>query len=160
MNNKEIKKIKIKSRRLMSKIDTHMRGNSVIRGNAYDTKICYNCGEEKNISFYNVTNTDSYGRLYTKRECDICISNKDKVLFKLRKKYSLTKTNQCMICDKETDLQLDHCHETNVFRGWLCVNCNVGLGRFDTAELLIKALEYTQKDPILEPEDLQLKINF
>ena len=41
----KIKKIKIKSRRPMSKIDTHMRGNLIIRGNADDTKICFNCGE-------------------------------------------------------------------------------------------------------------------
>lgn len=40
-------------------------------------------------------------------------------------------------------LQLDHCHKTNKFRGWLCRNCNFGLGALgDNAAGLRRAQRY------------------
>lgn len=43
-------------------------------------------------------------------------------------------------------LSLDHCHETNLFRGWLCHLCNAGLGLFgDTSAGVAKALAYIQR---------------
>jgi len=41
---------------------------------------------------------------------------------------------------------LDHCHDTDVFRGWLCHKCNVGIGLLgDTLEGLNKAIAYLEK---------------
>jgi len=41
---------------------------------------------------------------------------------------------------------LDHCHDTDVFRGWLCHRCNVGIGFLgDTLEGLNKAIAYLEK---------------
>jgi hypothetical protein len=41
----------------------------------------------------------------------------------------------CEICSRPEiraqSLSLDHCHKTGKFRGWLCSNCNTGLGKFD-----------------------------
>jgi len=38
---------------------------------------------------------------------------------------------------------LDHCHETNRFRGWLCSNCNISLGLAgDSPEGVRKLLDY------------------
>lgn len=39
--------------------------------------------------------------------------------------------DKCEICGgtQEQALSLDHCHETGVFRGWLCNACNLILGR-------------------------------
>ncbi len=55
-------------------------------------------------------------------------------------------TGYCAICGeekKETLLRMDHDHKTGRFRGWLCHNCNVGLGHFmDNSELLLKADTY------------------
>lgn len=40
-------------------------------------------------------------------------------------------------------LSLDHCHSTKQFRGWLCNNCNRGLGLIgDTCDSLQRALAY------------------
>jgi hypothetical protein len=37
----------------------------------------------------------------------------------------------------------DHCHITGKFRGWLCDNCNTGIGKLgDNKEGLQKALNY------------------
>jgi Recombination endonuclease VII len=40
-------------------------------------------------------------------------------------------------------LMLDHDHITGAFRGWLCVNCNLGLGMLgDSEQSLQQALNY------------------
>jgi hypothetical protein len=50
---------------------------------------------------------------------------------------------KCAICGKERFLVADHCHIKNKFRGLLCNDCNLGLGRFfDSVELLEKAKKY------------------
>jgi hypothetical protein len=43
-------------------------------------------------------------------------------------------------------LHFDHCHETGLFRGWLCSKCNSGLGLLgDNEEALERALRYLRK---------------
>ena len=38
---------------------------------------------------------------------------------------------------------LDHCHETGLFRGWLCNHCNLGIGKLgDNLEGLARATAY------------------
>lgn len=40
-------------------------------------------------------------------------------------------------------LCLDHCHISGIFRGWLCNQCNVGLGSFrDNPVLMERAADY------------------
>jgi hypothetical protein len=40
---------------------------------------------------------------------------------------------------------LDHCHDTETFRGWLCHHCNTGLGSFsDDLARLKKAVDYLE----------------
>lgn len=47
-------------------------------------------------------------------------------------------TKTCVICGNDgPKLSVDHCHKTNKIRGILCMNCNIGLGKFkDDPELL------------------------
>lgn len=43
-------------------------------------------------------------------------------------------------------LHLDHCHTSGAFRGWLCTNCNTGLGKLgDNVEGVRRALEYLER---------------
>lgn len=35
----------------------------------------------------------------------------------------------CGLPEQGKALAFDHCHDTGEFRGWLCSNCNVGIGK-------------------------------
>lgn len=56
----------------------------------------------------------------------------------------------CAICQKPETVQklkfsIDHCHETGKIRGLLCINCNLGLGRFeDNADRFRRAADYLE----------------
>ncbi len=54
------------------------------------------------------------------------------------------KSGECAICHEFTDpLNCDHDHTTGLTRGWLCPNCNRGLGMFrDSPERLEAAAQY------------------
>jgi len=61
-----------------------------------------------------------------------------------------SETKFCDICGDSINitgtLHLDHCHKTNKFRGFICGNCNTGLGQFkDCQTRLSKAIEYLDK---------------
>jgi hypothetical protein len=41
---------------------------------------------------------------------------------------------------------LDHCHETGIFRGWLCFDCNTSLGKFgDNLAGILRVVAYLLK---------------
>ena len=56
------------------------------------------------------------------------------------------KPTLCELCGntpKEPGLCLDHCHETGIFRGWLCTSCNTSLGKLgDNIAGLERAIQY------------------
>jgi hypothetical protein len=72
-----------------------------------------------------------------------------------RSKYNLLfrlQTGVCAICGGVNKdgrrLAVDHCHKTGVVRGFLCAQCNHGLGSFkDNVQILKKAVEYLQSKP-------------
>lgn len=61
----------------------------------------------------------------------------------------LYETEHCAICggrDKNRHLAIDHCHDTGLIRGLLCMGCNTALGRFkDDPVLLRKAIVYLER---------------
>jgi hypothetical protein len=69
----------------------------------------------------------------------------------------------CEICDKPPTLRrgmaLDHDHETKLFRGWLCLVCNTGLGKLgDSIVGLSKALLYLLNNTTGNLEYSELKV--
>lgn len=113
------------------------------------TKICPKCGN----SYIKKT---ARGGNY----CDNCNKTYSAVLYRLKAEHKVPENHCCDICGKsEDDLNdvfgrfnrtqskwcLDHDHTSGEFRGYLCRNCNSGLGRFkDDPNLLIKAATYLQ----------------
>ena len=91
-----------------------------------------------------------------KRKCKSCKSGQKRVVKKLRSENPYPSDDYCCpICERDmkeiskygqpmlSKWVLDHCHETNTFRGWLCSNCNTGLGGFkDDKDKVLRAYEY------------------
>lgn len=72
----------------------------------------------------------------TKHKVDL---EKTKILFE-------EANGKCQICGVETTLCLDHCHQTNEVRGFLCSDCNLGLGKFkDNISFLENAIKYLER---------------
>jgi hypothetical protein len=126
--------------------------------------ICTTCKIEKpntEFKFYkNRVNPITGLCLYTNKKCKNC--SKDYMVHK--KKSVLEVKNQgiirpipskanpykCDNCSKDIittkTLQLDHCHLTGKFRGWLCKECNISLGNLgDSIEGLFKTVKYLNK---------------
>ena len=79
----------------------------------------------------------------------------------IRMKYGITleeydamlssQKNICLICGtyiSGRNAHLDHCHKTHKLRGFLCNNCNAGLGMFKDSKLLLtSAIAYLSAQP-------------
>lgn len=93
----------------------------------------------------------AYKRAYMKDWCD---KHKEKRRAYERKRKGLPEPTRpepklCECCNSASgkhSLALDHCHNTNAFRGWLCSDCNSGIGLLgDTEEGVLRALAYLSK---------------
>lgn len=84
------------------------------------------------------------------------LRNRDKVVGYSRKEQNLpdptrAAPDHCECCkrnakDLDVALALDHCHETDAFRGWLCANCNMSIGGLgDNLDGLLAAVAYLQR---------------
>ena len=52
----------------------------------------------------------------------------------------------CQICCRVSKLNLDHCHATGKFRGYLCRECNLACGLLgDNSKNIRAALEYMER---------------
>lgn len=69
------------------------------------------------------------------------------------KKYGVTRPmpENCECCGKPFDkLKLDHDHDNDKFRGWLCHSCNVGIGALgDNLDGVLRAMNYLRLNPNL-----------
>ena len=66
-----------------------------------------------------------------------------RLLKQLEKKAGKKKTEQCEICGSVGKICFDHDHDTGLFRGWICVRCNLVLGLVkDNKELLDQMIKY------------------
>ena len=116
---------------------------------------CSVCGvlkENTEFTFYKNRHTDNGYRLMTNTNCVSCQKEKNKERSAIRKKFKNIKPPEfgtpCDCCGKPVhrNWQLDHCHDTGEFRGWLCKQCNTGLGNLgDTLKSLKLAVEYLER---------------
>jgi len=93
-----------------------------------------------------------------KRKCRTCAREQSNLVSYLKKLHPYPDDSYtCPICDRSIDeigkkgqkrLQnwvLDHCHDTETYRGWLCHHCNTGLGAFkDDINRIKNAVAYLQ----------------
>lgn len=110
-----------------------------------DTQVCKICSKEKHVSLF-----PKHIQFKTKLDnrCKACIKKQSKLRDDLKKRWEHLKTNVCDCCGQEhhKTLVLDHDHNTLRFRGWICEDCNLGLGKLgDNIEGVEKALEYLKR---------------
>ena len=80
---------------------------------------------------------------YYRRKHGISVDEADAILE--------AQNNRCAICKRETperlaSMHLDHDHKSGKIRGFLCIDCNHGLGKFrDEPDLLLRALVYLRE---------------
>ncbi len=124
---------------------------------------CSKCHQKLPLSEF----SPSSGAKYLRAECRNCNNKLSKETARHKKYIPKPKDHICPICLRTEEeclglggktngaWCLDHDHTTNEFRGWLCHQCNRGLGFFkDDVERLERAIRYLQrKVMICESED-------
>ena len=106
------------------------------------TKQCRKCGEHKPLHMFSTFSVSgSEGRRNT---CKSCSNEMAKIRHKLKRSYPVPPPGRCPVCDKQTNhWVLDHCHTTSEFRGYICNDCNLGIGKFDdNPNIIYKAWRY------------------
>ena len=104
------------------------------------TKRCQICKLDLSITLFGKARNRSDGLF---PECKECANKTSKIRARI-KKTAPPKPTHCECCGIEPNaFVMDHCHETETFRGWLCRNCNMGIGKLgDNIEGLQTALRY------------------
>ena len=103
-------------------------------------KICIYCNTEKPTSDF------PKHKMYKDNldmRCRLCVKEQASIRRRLHK-HAPAKPLVCECC-KKVPLKwcLDHDHDTDKFRGWICERCNTGLGKLgDNIEGIVNALNY------------------
>ncbi|OUU15937.1 MAG: hypothetical protein CBB97_23515 [Candidatus Endolissoclinum sp. TMED37] len=119
-----------------------------------DGIVCNNCGIPQPVTQFQRMQSGEI-----KRKCRTCARNQSNLIKELKKIHPYPDDNYaCPICERTINeiskkgqkrLQnwvLDHCHDTETFRGWVCHHCNTGLGAFsDCLDRIQKAVIYLMK---------------
>ena len=132
----------------MSHYQEDFFGENFLSSESPSPKLCRVCGELKPLSNFRVCRLYKNTKIgeYRRSECKSCEQVASKQLNKAKKEAS-KKPVSCECCSKITEnLVIDHDHSTGRFRGWLCRNCNQGIGKLgDTIEDLEMALIYLKR---------------
>ena len=106
-------------------------------------RVCKRCDETKPLDRFPINNTLPSGVL-RKHTCNDCRSHQGKVRARLHRENTKPTDATCPICKRSGGkIVLDHDHDTDEFRGWLCNDCNNALGKFgDSIDMLRRAINY------------------
>jgi hypothetical protein len=110
------------------------------------SKLCPGCNTVKSHFPLSNRRATRHGiKTYLKTRCRDCTSHDARIACQLRKLFAAPPPfSPCECCARSPErLFLDHDHRTELFRGWLCRECNSGLGFLgDNAEGLARATMY------------------
>jgi len=109
------------------------------------TKICNTCKKSLPVSAFGKDRCREDGLDYRCLEC----GREQKRKRKLLRYNAPPQPDICECCGKKTKkLNLDHCHDTGKFRGWLCHECNTGIGLLGdksfAVEMAVKYLKHRE----------------
>ena len=122
-------------------------------------KVCRRCASICPEAEFKITGRKLSGKIYYKSTCANCIAEETSTTRALWRLHRPPNDAPCECCGRLSRLFLDHCHSTGGFRGYLCQQCNVGLGNLgDNQAGLLRAIRYLSKDaaaPYREEVDVQ-----
>ena len=121
---------------------------------AGEGKVCTKCNTYLPLSKFGIHS----GANFLRAECKSCSTKLNKVRKALKKIHGMPPEGYiCPICNgdaehvkgrgntKNGSWVLDHCHDTDTFRGWLCHKCNRALGGFDDdVDFLKRSIKYIE----------------
>ena len=123
-----------------------LRGKIKIEGKESDVRECKECHRILPSTAFNTHILRSNGAFSLFRICRECrtIVNAEVAIVR---KNAPPKPDLCKCCHGKKILQIDHIHGTTIFRGWVCRNCNTGIGSSgDTLEGVLRSAIYLEKD--------------
>ena len=132
--------------------DFHFRKGIKIEGKEGDTRECKECHKILPLTAFNTHTMRSNGAFTLRNKCKNCgrrLTEEQTAV----KKNAPPKPDFCNCCHGKEFLQRDHLHGTFIFRGYLCRNCNTGIGGLgDTLEGVLQAAVYLEnnKNKIIE----------
>tara|TARA_R100001244_G_C5130380_1_gene125610 strand:+ start:71 stop:694 length:624 start_codon:yes stop_codon:yes gene_type:complete len=146
--------------------DFHYRGEIKIIGKATDMRTCKECKRVLGVTAFTTSNIRQDGSYYLMNMCREC-GNKVRQEQREVAKLAPPAPDYCDSCYKSVlpvesesgrgyqnvKLQVDHIHGTHTFRGWICSNCNSGMGKLgDDLKGLLHCALYLEndKDKIIE----------
>jgi len=130
----------------------YFRGKVKIEGKEdylFECKECHKILPTTAFGTHTMRSNGAYSLLGICRECKSGVGAE---IHKVRKNAP-PKPDLCRCCHRKKILQIDHIHGTIIFRGWVCRNCNTGVGSLgDTLEGVLQAAIYLEndKDKIIE----------
>ena len=111
-------------------------------------KSCSVCGVVKEFIEFQIWRTNKTGMTpYYSRTCRPCQRRTYSILKGLKLKHPYPPSGTpCALCLRIDKLHMDHDHASGEFRGFVCRNCNCGLGHLGDSEKSIqRALQYLQR---------------
>ena len=124
--------------------NVHFRGEIKIAGKQDDIQECKGCHKILPLIAFTAAYARSDGASVLKKLCRECSTILAAERWAIRKTAPPT-PEKCDCCHKNKKLQLDHIHGTTKVRGWLCRECNSGMGGLgDTLERVLQAAIYLE----------------
>ena len=129
---------------------SHVRDGKKYAGLITDFKRCGFCKKNLPITFFRGNgNYRPDGASYVRHICHDCKKQIGHEAY-MAKKNAHEKTKSCECCHStEHNIEGDHIHGTTEFRGWVCLQCNQGIGKLgdDLDGVLRAAMYLTKGDP-------------
>ena len=128
--------------------DFHVRSDGIkIVGKKNDVQECKECHKILPLGAFTTHDLRADGAYRIRkicRECSHQVWKEQRVV----RKNAPPRPDHCDCCYKDKKLQVDHIHGTFTFRGWLCKDCNTGMGALggDTLKGVLQGAIYLEND--------------
>ena len=126
-----------------------MKVNTVFGEEEVPSKVCIKCGEEKPLTKFRV-DTSTFTFEKRRPDCKACEKKYREELARVHANNTLPKPDVCECCGEIPKYwTLDHDHENEKPRGWICHKCNLGLSKFGDKDIHASGIEIAVVSPDL-----------